>query len=499
MTQLYSFITGSALLLVAITSNAQTKIKDGSVTGTSSLAKPGAILDLESSKRALLLPRVELTSTTSWAPLNGSVPTEGGYTVYNTSSTTTEGSAAYPVLSGGVGEYYWDGGGWIAKKYSAASVYQEPFQIEGTTTKATTNTQNIYQNGNLGLGDFSATNPIAKLDVRGAVRIGGNAFTTDNGYYSYPATPHTGIVGINSVAMGYANEASGIASFASGSNSIASGNYSAAIGYGNDVSGVASIAMGSFSIASGKMGSIAIGDHATASGQFSTAIGYSTMATEYESTAIGHQAAATKDGATAIGLNASASGNTSTAIGNQTEATGALSTAIGSYSDAIGENSIAMGNNVVSNGDFSVAMGTDTKAFGKFSTAMGYRTNASSANETVIGFENAITTGNATTLDPTDALVQVGNGFTSTTPSNAVTILKNGKTKIGGSHTTKPDLTLEISGTDGLLLPTGTDVERPVSAVFGTLRYNTTIGRAEVYVNDLNGDGTQGDAGWRPI
>jgi hypothetical protein len=29
------------------------------------------------------------------------------------------------------------------------------------------------------------------------------------------------------------------------------------------------------------------------------------------------------------------------------------------------------------------------------------------------------------------------------------------------------------------------------------IRYNSDIGRGEMYVNDSNGDGTQGDAGWR--
>lgn len=408
-------------MLITITSNAQTKIKDGSVTGSSSLAKPGAILDLESNNRALLLPRVELTSTTSWAPLNGAAPAEGGYTVYNTSTTTTEGSAAYPVLSGGAGEYYWDGGGWVAKKYNAASGYQEPFQVEGTTTKATTNTQNIYQNGNLGLGDFSTSNPIAKLDVRGAIRGG---------------TDHLGAVGSNSAAFGLGNTASGQYAIATGSGTIASGSRS-----------------------------------------------------------------------TAMGLNSTASGSTSIAMGLGTTASGDRSTAIGNGSIASGVESVAVGQFTTASGLLSIATGYSSTASGNFSTAMGIRTVAASNHETVIGSDNAIRTGTNYTGGAayvpvaTDALFQVGNGFAtpSITRSNALTVLKNGKTKIGGYHTTKPDLTLEISGTDGVLLPTGTDAERPATAVFGTLRYNTSIGRAEVYVNDVNGDGTQGDAGWRPI
>ncbi len=48
-------------------------------------------------------------------------------------------------------------------------------------------------------------------------------------------------------------------------------------------------------------------------------------------------------------------------------------------------------------------------------------------------------------------------------------------------------------------VPVGTTAERPAAAAFGTLRYNTTTGRGEMFVNDANGDGTQGDAGWRAL
>lgn len=57
---------------------------------------------------------------------------------------------------------------------------------------------------------------------------------------------------------------------------------------------------------------------------------------------------------------------------------------------------------------------------------------------------------------------------------------------------------LEWGGSGAIQLPQGSSTERP-SPLFGMIRYNTTIGRGEMYVNDLNGDGTQGDAGWRPL
>ena len=44
-------------------------------------------------------------------------------------------------------------------------------------------------------------------------------------------------------------------------------------------------------------------------------------------------------------------------------------------------------------------------------------------------------------------------------------------------------------------LPSGNIAQRPVGVVAGTLRYNSEIDNAEIYVNDI-GDGT---AGWAPV
>ena len=41
----------------------------------------------------------------------------------------------------------------------------EPWQVATTTNKATSNTQDIYQNGKVGIGDFSAATPATSLDI----------------------------------------------------------------------------------------------------------------------------------------------------------------------------------------------------------------------------------------------------------------------------------------------------------------------------------------------
>jgi len=56
-----------------------------------------------------------------------------------------------------------------------------------------------------------------------------------------------------------------------------------------------------------------------------------------------------------------------------------------------------------------------------------------------------------------------------------------------------------LFGNGSLKVQSGTTSERPATAEFGMLRYNSSIGRGEMYVNDVNGDGTTGDAGWRAL
>lgn len=85
-------------LSITFVVNAQTKIKDGTIT-SSALPNANAILELESNNKGFLLPRVALTATTSFAPLTAHI---AGITVYNT------------AITGDVvpGIYYNDGAKW---------------------------------------------------------------------------------------------------------------------------------------------------------------------------------------------------------------------------------------------------------------------------------------------------------------------------------------------------------------------------------------------------
>jgi|GEM_PF-971683 len=323
-----------------------------------------------------------------------------GAIVYITEVLTPSETTPKTVNITLLGYYYFDGSIW-QKMTGGGSAGTNPWDLENTALTATLNNQNIYQSGNVEIGDFSSAKPIAKLDVRGAVRGG---------------TPHgdelsgSSLIGLNSTALGLENKASGISSSAIGWRNVASGDRSQAIG--------------NFSIASGEYSFAAGPQSSEASGYISTAIGSYAKASGYGSTAIGIQPEASNIYSVAIGLNAKASGTYAMALSTHT---------------------------ATASGGQSVAIGGGTTASGEFATAMGRMTTSSSLNETVMGTRNAIATGTADSPVPTDALFQVGNGVLDPFPTfnNALTILKNAHTAIGVNgveDTAKPTELLDLGG-----------------------------------------------------
>ena len=324
-----------------------------------------------------------------------------GAIVYINEALTAANTTAKTVNVTTLGYFYFDGSIW-QKMTGGGAAGTNPWNVESTTTSATLNNQNIYQNGNVGVGNFSSANPIAKLDVRGAVRGGQPHADELNG---------TSLIGVNSNALGLENKASGISSSAIGWRNVASGDRSQAIGNFN-------IASGEYSFAAGPQSS-------EASGYISTAIGFFAKASGYGSTAIGLQPEASNIYGVAIGLNA--------------KSTGIYALALSSGS-------------ATASGSQSVAIGSNSTASGDFTTAMGRQTTASSLNETVIGTRNAIVTGTAGSPVPADPLFQVGNGVLDPIPTfnNALTILKNAHTAIGvngAEDTAKPTELLDLGGT----------------------------------------------------
>src|SRR5690606_13336687 len=127
---------------------------------------PNAALEIESSNKGLLLPRLALTSTDSFAPLTAHVQ---GMTVYNTAEKGSGETAVTP------GYYYNDGTQWV-RIATGADTKTHPWFIENSITEASLNDQNIYQKGDIGIGDFSTSSPTERLDIlnsdnKGSIRI----------------------------------------------------------------------------------------------------------------------------------------------------------------------------------------------------------------------------------------------------------------------------------------------------------------------------------------
>ena len=201
---------------------------------------------------------------------------------------------------------------------------------------------------------------------------------------------------------------------------------------------------------------------------------------------------ASGDYATLIGGRGNtASGNYSAAMGLGTIASGQNSISLGSGTIASGTNSTAMGEGTAASGGVSTAMGEATTASGDFSTALGYNTKAPSGFETVAGsFNTAYAPTSTTTWVATDRLFVVGNGTADGTRSNALTILKNANTTVGGSFTvngngTNTSITFPTTrGTIGQVLSTSgsgglgwiTPTNGTVTTVSGTAPISVATG-----------------------
>jgi len=157
-------------------------------------------------------------------------------------------------------------------------------------------------------------------------------------------------------------------------------------------------------------------------GLYSVALGYNTIAYGNESVAIGVSDTASGYASSAFGAFNTASGTASMAVGGAVSALGLGSTASGLYNTATGYGATAMGGMNTASGNYSLATGhhTLTDAYLSFT----------------IGTYN-VGGGSATTWVSTDPIFEIGNG-TSTTPSDAVVIYKNGNADFQGAITAAP-------------------------------------------------------------
>lgn len=265
-------------LFNAATAFTQSKIKDNSISGTSPYAREGALLELESNNKGVLMPRISLTSTTAWG-LSGT--DTAGMMVYNNNAALS-GSPAAPALSGGIGFYYWDGGRWVGMSSGPGAA--DFWQLSGNTattppatvgtTAGTANYWGTADAKNLAIGTNATTRAI--VDQAGNLYGGNNSIARGGaentlvwGAGNTDSAAASLITGTNNTIRPSANN-----SIAAGSGNTISSTSSAVFGTNNQSSGISNLASGGDNIITGQR-SIVVGNSDTVAGSSNAVFGQS--------------------------------------------------------------------------------------------------------------------------------------------------------------------------------------------------------------------------------
>jgi hypothetical protein len=134
--------------------------------GTGDVLDPNAVVQIDTAdgtRKGLLMPRLRLFSTNSFAPLGAHV---AGMIVYNTS---TSGSDPFKVFPG---YYYNDGTKW--NRVLSEQEINKVWLNVSDGSPATAATPNVYRNGRIGIG---VNNPSESIDVNGNIKVGGGTGT----------------------------------------------------------------------------------------------------------------------------------------------------------------------------------------------------------------------------------------------------------------------------------------------------------------------------------
>ena len=145
----------------------------------------GSILDVTSTDKGILFPRVDITDLSTIDPVTVTTAGEESLLVYNTNVTT------------GKGFHYWDGSDWIALSPPDDGDFHEV----GTSTAPSAITDDVFRTGDVAIGK---TSPNYALDVRSdtedrvlSIARGGSLAGTNYGIYinnfNSGAGIHTGI------------------------------------------------------------------------------------------------------------------------------------------------------------------------------------------------------------------------------------------------------------------------------------------------------------------
>jgi Chaperone of endosialidase len=380
------------ILLMLLLKNAFTQ--SVAINTDGSTAHPSALLEIKTSTKGLLIPRMTTTAR------NAITTPATGLLVYDSSLKSF---------------YVFDGIAWTDADSKS--------QLEKITENFRTGYRLLGRNpanyGNTGADavDFSASNLASTL--YGAT-----------GDYSFAT-------GINSKSQGYA-------SFTSGSGSTAGNNYAVAMGQLNTAAGVGAVALGTGNNAVGAS-STALGNASYANGGGSLSVGSACATLGDYAMAMGLRDTAAALGSFAIGADNYAASTLSFCLGFNNTSTGGRAGSMGTSNNAIGYSSIAIGTNNNALNDFSGCIGVNTKAAANYAIAMGNNTIAKSFSELAVGiFNDTLTITNPSAYsNDTNRIFTVGTGTGLSQRKTGFVIQQNGNVGIGVS---KPEEKLHIDG-----------------------------------------------------
>lgn len=226
-------------------------------------------------------------------------------------------------------------------------------------------------------------------------------------------------------------------SFTAGTMNSASGNGSTSLGAGNSSSGLGAFTAGISSSAT-NTGATALGVNNKATGIYAVAMGSGSTASGSAALTFGFGNNVSGASAVGIGLNNNLSGDRSYVLGenNVSTVSSANSSILGTNNTVSAIQSIAIGDTNNISGNNAVGLGNNLSAESMYSVITGF-------NNTLENLPQSNTFSNLA-----KRLFLVGNGLGGT-KSDALTILRNGKTgiDIDNFETTASDAKLQINGT----------------------------------------------------
>lgn len=143
--------------------SAKTAIGQVKIGNNPTVIDTNSILELESTNKGLLVPRIALNNVSLPAPLLAPVPT--GMLVFNSSGSEPTGF------------YYWDGTKWVQLILQS----NEPWRETGGTGATNLSTNIYYSNGNVRVGSTNTADNT--LDVTGTAQISDTLFVGGKASY----------------------------------------------------------------------------------------------------------------------------------------------------------------------------------------------------------------------------------------------------------------------------------------------------------------------------